>query len=85
MLERLKPEGDEKEATYHVRHLERVRNVPYPQIVSKTTEIMHSPALAGNAAIVVDQTGVGAPVVAREVDQVAHGPRITRRRPGGPG
>ena len=63
MLERLKPEGDEKEATYHVRHLERVRNVPYPQIVSKTTEIMHSPALAGNAAIVVDQTGVGAPVV----------------------
>ena len=23
-------------------------------------------------------------VVAREVDQVAHGPRITRRRPGGP-
>lgn len=63
MLERLKPEGDEKEATYHVRHLERVRNVPYPQIVSKTTEIMHSPALAGNAALVVDQTGVGAPVV----------------------
>ena len=24
-------------------------------------------------------------VVAREMDQVAHGPRFTRRRPGGPG
>ena len=63
VLERLKPEGDEKEAAYHVRHLERVRSVPYPVIVSKTTEIMRSPALAGNAALVVDQTGVGAPVV----------------------
>lgn len=48
---------------YHVRHLERVRNVPYPEIVAKTTEIMRSPALAGKAALVVDQTGVGAPVV----------------------
>jgi len=63
VLERIKPEGDDKENGYHVRHLERVRNVPYPQIVSKTTEIMQSPALVGNAALVVDQTGVGAPVV----------------------
>ena len=63
VLERLKPDEEENEAAYHVRHLERVRNVPYPQIVSKTTEIMQSPALAGNAALVVDQTGVGAPVV----------------------
>lgn len=63
VLERLKPNGEGNEAAYHVRHLERVRNVPYPQIVSKTTEIMQSPSLAGNAALVVDQTGVGAPVV----------------------
>lgn len=63
VLERLEPDGEEKEAAYHVRHLERVRNVPYPQIVSKTTEIMRSPALAGSAALAVDQTGVGAPVV----------------------
>jgi len=63
VLERLEPEGDEKEVAYHVRHLERVRNVPYPEIVAKTTEIMQSPALAGKAALVVDQTGVGAPVV----------------------
>ena len=40
-----------------------MRNVPYPEIVSKTAEIMQSPALAGQADLVVDQTGVGAPVV----------------------
>ncbi len=60
VLERI---SDGKEASYHVRHLERVRNVPYPQIVSKTSEIIRSPALTSNAALVVDQTGVGAPVV----------------------
>lgn len=51
------------ETSYQVRHLERVRGVPYPQIVTKVTAIMRSPALAGQAALVVDQTGVGAPVV----------------------
>lgn len=51
------------EASYQVRHLERVRGVPYPKIVDKVTEIMHSPTLAGSSALVVDQTGVGAPVV----------------------
>lgn len=60
VLERI---SDGKEAAYHVRHLERVRNVSYPQIVNKTTEIMQSPALHDQAALVVDQTGVGAPVV----------------------
>lgn len=48
---------------YHVRHLERVRGLPYPVIVAKVGEIMQSPALAGQAALVVDQTGTGAPVV----------------------
>ena len=51
------------EASYQVRHLERVRGIPYPQIVTKVSEIMRSQALAGQAALVVDQTGVGAPVV----------------------
>ena len=50
-------------SSYHVRHLERVRNVPYPEIVRNVTDIMRSPALAGQADLVVDQTGVGAPVV----------------------
>lgn len=60
VLDRVAPGN---EASYQVRHLERVRGVPYPQIVAKVTEIMRSPALTGQAALVVDQTGVGAPVV----------------------
>ena len=60
ILERV---GDHLENSYHVRHLDRVRNVPYPQIVDKVSSMMHHPALAYNAALVVDQTGVGAPVV----------------------
>ncbi len=54
---------DQNEASYHVRHLERVRGVPYPVIVDKVAEMMHSPALKDQAVLVVDQTGVGAPVV----------------------
>lgn len=50
-------------SSYHVRHLERVRNVPYPEIVRNVTDIMRSPSIAGQADLVVDQTGVGAPVV----------------------
>lgn len=65
VLERLKPGGDGngKEYTYHVRHLERVRGEPYPAIVDKVVRMMHSPGLEREAALVVDQTGVGAPVV----------------------
>lgn len=48
---------------YQCRHLERVRNVPYPDVVKTVGNMMRSPALAGGAALVVDQTGVGAPVV----------------------
>ncbi len=62
VLERIKPEVDAKETAYHCRHLERVRNVPYPQIVSKVTEIMHSPALEGDTVLIIDQTGCGRPV-----------------------
>jgi len=53
----------ENEASYHVRHLERVRGIPYPVIVGKVAEIMRSPALKDEASLVVDQTGVGAPIV----------------------
>lgn len=45
----------------HVRHLERLRGVPYPQIVEQTVALMRRPALAG-AALVIDQTGCGRPV-----------------------
>lgn len=60
ILERLK---NDKEHVYHVRHLERIRGAPYPAIVEKTARIMQSPGLKGCASLVVDQTGVGAPVV----------------------
>ncbi len=62
VLQRLKPAG-EKEYSFHVRHLERVRNVPYPDIVEKVAAMLQSPALRAGAVLVVDQTGVGAPVV----------------------
>lgn len=45
---------------YHIRRLERTRGTPYPQIVARVKEIMSK--LEG-AALVIDQTGVGAPVV----------------------
>ncbi len=51
-----KPEG----AIYHVRRLERTRGTPYPDVVSRVKEILEK--LPG-AALVVDATGVGAPVV----------------------
>jgi hypothetical protein len=60
ILERLK---NGNEYVYHVRHLERIRGAPYPSIVDKTAKIMQSPGLSGCASLVVDQTGVGAPVV----------------------
>lgn len=60
ILERI---GDYQNNSYQVRHLERVRNVPYPQIVEKVAAMLHSPALENDAYLVVDQTGVGAPVV----------------------
>jgi len=45
---------------YHVRRLERTRGTPYPQVIERVKEIMEK--LRG-AVLVVDQTGVGAPVV----------------------
>jgi len=49
---------------YHVRHLERPKlGTPYPAIVEKVQELMQSPQLLKRTALVVDATGVGAPVV----------------------
>jgi hypothetical protein len=59
ILERLK---NDTGSIYHVRHLERIRGAPYPSIVDKTTKIIQSPGLKGCVSLVVDQTGVGAPV-----------------------
>ena len=46
--------GDHLKNSYQVRHLERVRNVPYPEIVEKVGGMMRSPALADQADLVVD-------------------------------
>jgi hypothetical protein len=51
----------EKDAVYHVRHLERTRGTPYPEIVDRVTKLMSTTKLAGSA-LVIDQTGVGAAV-----------------------
>ena len=48
---------------YHVRRLERIRGEPYPDIAKKVLAVQKAPALAGKADLVVDQTGVGRPVV----------------------
>ncbi len=48
---------------YHLRHLERPKlGTPYPVIVSRVREIVAQPELC-DCALVVDATGVGAPVV----------------------
>ena len=39
ILERV---GDHLKNSYQVRHLERVRNVPYPEIVEKVAGMMRS-------------------------------------------
>lgn len=46
---------------YHVVKLERVRGVPYPQIVTRTKAIVQQ--LGRGSTLVVDGTGVGAPIV----------------------
>jgi hypothetical protein len=53
-----------KPVEYHVRHLERLKlGTPYPAIVEQVQNLMQSPQLLNQAALVVDATGVGAPVV----------------------
>jgi len=49
---------------YHVRHLERPKlGTPYPAIVERVQDLMKSNQLLNRTALVVDETGVGAPVV----------------------
>lgn len=51
-------------AVYHLRHLERPQlGTTYPAIVQRVAWLLAMPPLAGGASLVVDATGVGAPVV----------------------
>jgi hypothetical protein len=61
VIEAVSSKGKEG-ATYHVRHLERIRGESYPSIAEKVTAIMRSSALAGKSVLVVDGTGCGRPV-----------------------
>src|SRR5258707_15665187 len=49
---------------FRVRFLERVRlGTPYPDVVDRVREVLRRPALAGRCTLVMDATGVGAPVL----------------------
>lgn len=53
-----------KPEEYHIRHLERPKlGTPYPAIVERVQNLMQSDQLLNRTALVVDKTGVGAPVV----------------------
>jgi hypothetical protein len=48
----------------HVRHLQRFAlGISYPSIVERVKDMLSRPPLRGRAALVVDATGVGRPVV----------------------
>ena len=49
---------------YRLRYLDRCRGIPYPEIVTKVSRILKSEKLIGfePATLVLDKTGVGAPI-----------------------
>ncbi len=67
----------EERQCMRVRHLERLPlGTPYAGVVKRVSEIMRHPALARGSRLVVDATGVGAPVV--EILRAARPPcRVT--------
>jgi hypothetical protein len=53
-----------KERRYRVRFLERVAlGTPYPNVVERVRAVVRAQPLAGRCTLVMDATGVGAPVV----------------------
>ncbi len=63
-----------------VRYLERMAlGTPYVNVVSRVSEIMQQPELAGQSRLVVDATGVGAPVVEMLRAARPRGQRADRR------
>jgi len=46
-----------------LKYLERMRDVPYPDVVAHVKALVERPPLAGNCMLVVDSTGVGKPIV----------------------
>lgn len=59
VLERI-PRPDESDGPeLHIRHLERFRDVLYPDVAERVAGLMATPQLAESAALLVDATGVG--------------------------
>jgi hypothetical protein len=53
-----------RERRFRVPFLERVRlGTPYPGVVDRVREVVRAPELAGRCTLVMDATGVGAPVL----------------------
>jgi hypothetical protein len=63
IAERTVSPDDRFDATYHFRHVERLKlGTPYPAIVHHVTRLVNSPQLYGCTTLALDYTGVGRPV-----------------------
>jgi phage FluMu gp28-like protein len=62
VTEKVPPEGSD-DYGLHLRHLERFRDVLYPDVAERMRRLMDAPELKGKVALAVDATGVGAAVV----------------------
>ncbi|MEO5346813.1 MAG: hypothetical protein H7834_10615 [Magnetococcus sp. YQC-9] len=64
----------EQPSRYHLRHLERFRlGTPYPDQVERVKALISREPLQGKSHLIVDQTGVGKPVVdmlKREIQRI---------------
>lgn len=61
VLERVKERGRRH---YHLRHIERFPlGTSYPAIVERVKAMLRAEPIAGKTVLIVDKTGVGAPVV----------------------
>ncbi|MBN2323139.1 MAG: hypothetical protein JXQ30_05335 [Spirochaetes bacterium] len=50
------------ETRYLLRHLERIKDLPYPNVVQRIREMFADPILKRNGTLLVDITGLGLPV-----------------------
>jgi len=53
---------EDRKPEYHLRYLDRVRQVPYPAQVRQVAELMRREPLSGRVDLVIDATGCGRPV-----------------------
>jgi hypothetical protein len=54
---------DAREYELHIRHLERFRDVLYPDVAERMRALMEAPEFGSSPALAVDATGVGAAIV----------------------